>query len=651
MLGRYSYAGAVGLLLTLACGPQVEIGHGSAAGSGNGGANGFAGTGAAVGGGSSEDGGAPPEALGGSIGNFSGNGPVPDQNQGGTTYGGPIPIDNGPQAETGKVDLLLAVDNSISMADKQKLFAKAVPELVKRLVNPRCVSTKGQVVSEPATPTTACPAGSQREYEPLRDLHVGVITSSLGSHGAPGTKDVCVQPEDDDHAHLIPSVRPSIDSYDGQGYLNWDPDGSSNPPGETDAQAFADALGSMIVAAGEHGCGYEAQLESVYRFLVDPDPPQSVTLQGATTVKVGTDAALLKQRANFLRADSSVVVLLLTDENDCSILDESYGWLVPRASAMYRSTSQCAANSNDACCQSCAEQKANPGCPDIQADSECVKGNTLDTGSDDLNLRCWEQKRRFGFDLLYPTSRYVSGFGDGDVPDRNGQLVPNPLFHRGKVDRDRSLFTLSVIGGVPWQDLATTATLQGDTLEYMTSEQLTTAKRWATILGDPDHNVPPTDPFMHEQPNERTGQNPITGDKLVASTSTNPLANAINGHEQVNVGNSDLQYACTFPLPEPKTCDEAADIAGEGCDCFAADAPFDRPVCNPPGGGQAGIKQYYGKAYPTLREFAVAQELGRRSVLGSICARNTQDDTRSDYGYRPVFDAIGRRVASTLVKP
>jgi len=48
------------------------------------------------------------------------------------------------------------------------------------------------------------------------------------------------------------------------------------------------------------------------------------------------------------------------------------------------------------------------------------------------------------------------------------------------------------------------------------------------------------------------------------------------------------------------------------------------------------------------REF---QQLGRRSVLGSICARNTQDEARSDYGYRPVFGAIGRRVAGTLVKP
>ena len=46
-------------------------------------------------------------------------------------------------------------------------------------------------LAEPSFPDAACPAGSRREFEPLRDLHVGVITSSLGSHGATGSKDVC----------------------------------------------------------------------------------------------------------------------------------------------------------------------------------------------------------------------------------------------------------------------------------------------------------------------------------------------------------------------------------------------------------------------------------------------------------------------------
>lgn len=650
MLGRFTYAGAVGLLLTLACGPEVEIGHGNgdsqggSAGSSTGANGGEDATAATNSGGA--DGTPGGEA---SVGASAGTSGSQAGGTGGST-GGPIPADNGPQAETSKVDLLLAVDNSISMAEKQKLFAKAVPELVKRLVNPRCVSTQGEVVAEPATPDTACPAGSKREFDAVRDLHVGVITSSLGSHGANASKDVCVQADDDDHAHLVPSVRANVPSYDGKGYLKWDPDGQASPPGETDPQAFANALGAMITAAGETGCGYEAQLESVYRFLVDPEPPQSIQLQGTLAVPTGVDTTLLEQRANFLRPDSSVVVLMLTDENDCSIRDDGYGWLVARSSSMYRSTSACAVDPNDPCCQSCAEQVANAGCPALAQDAACQGGMTLAPADDDLNLRCFRQKQRFGFDLLYPISRYVSGFGDGQVPTRDGSLIANPLFHAGNKTRDRSLFTLAVIGGVPWQDLATPQSLQGDSLELMTAEQLTANERWAAILGSPDTGVPPTDAFMHEAQGDRSGENPFTGESIVPSDSLDPAANSINGHEQLE-GRSDLQYACTFLLPEPVVCDTAAAMANRGCDCFAEDLVFNRPQCQPPAGGMAGTTQYYGKAYPALRELQVAQQLGRRSVLGSICSRNTQDDTRSDYGYRPVFNLIGRRVAATLLKP
>jgi hypothetical protein len=649
---RRSYSGAAGLLLTLACGPRVEIGHGDAAG-----AAGEPGTGAT---GATTSSGGSPDADGGE-GAVSGSGGT---NRGGTSpVGGPIPADNGPQAEVSKVDLLIALDNSISMGEKQKLLASAMPELITRLVSPHCVAANGSVVERPASPDAACPAGSEREFEPLLDLHIGVITSSLGSHGATGTKDVCAPagfPGKDDRAHLLPFVRPGLSSYDGQGYLKWDPDALSDPPGENDAQALAQSLQTMLEAAGETGCGYEAQLESVYRFLVDPAPPQSVqrlidedtgTMSGVAE-KVGTDAALLGQRANFLRPDSSVVVLMLTDENDCSIVDEGYGWLINRAAPMYRSTSACHTDPSDPCCQSCGEPKANAGCPSLAEDSECAKGAFLDalTGEDELNLRCYKQKERFGFDMLYPIQRYVSGFGDGTVVDRQGQLVENPLFHQAGGARDRSLFTLVVLGGVPWQDLATEASLTSESLTYLSAQQLQAADRWPVMLGDPQSFVEPTDPFMQESTAERSGKNPFTGEEPVSSSSDDPEANSINGHEQVTA-NRDLQYACTFQLPEPIVCDDQAFQNDVGCDCFADDLAFNRPVCSPPGGGPAGTTQYYGKAYPALRELAVARELGRRSVLGSVCARNTEDDTRSDYGYRPLFDSLVRRVAATLVKP
>ena len=43
-----------------------------------------------------------------------------------------------------KIDLLFVIDNSISMADKQKVLAEAVPDLVKRLVQPNCLNEKGK---------------------------------------------------------------------------------------------------------------------------------------------------------------------------------------------------------------------------------------------------------------------------------------------------------------------------------------------------------------------------------------------------------------------------------------------------------------------------------------------------------------------------
>jgi hypothetical protein len=270
---------------------------------------------------------------------------------------------------------------------------------------------------------------------------------------------------------------------------------------------------------------------------------------------------------------------------------------------------------------------------------------------DDLNLRCLNQKGRFGFDMLYPTARYVSGFGGGTVPDRSGNLVLNPLFHQNGKNRDPSLFTLAVVAGVPWQDLATGDSLTGATLEYLTPDALASGNRWQVLLGDPATNTPPADPFMRESTDPRSGQNPIIKVGISPSSSSDPQANPINGHEQVNQGDRDLQYACTFELPMPIACDQAAFDNDQGCDCFSADLSYNRPLCSPPAGGPATTTQYYGKAYPALRELTVAKELGRRSVLGSVCARNTQDDSRADYGYRPVFGALGRRIANTLVKP
>jgi hypothetical protein len=85
-------------------------------------------------------------------------------------------------AEGAKLDLLFMIDNSISMSDKQQLLRQALPDLLARLTNPACVDPSGNEQGAPAG--AECPAGQQRQFAPLADVHVGIVTSSLGDVGA-----------------------------------------------------------------------------------------------------------------------------------------------------------------------------------------------------------------------------------------------------------------------------------------------------------------------------------------------------------------------------------------------------------------------------------------------------------------------------------
>ena len=559
-----------------------------------------------------------------------------------------------------KLDLLMMIDNSISMADKQELLADAMQHLVERLVLPRCLGTDGEPTGQQASAAGLCPAGSLPEFFPFADIHAAVITSSLGAHGATERGDVCISVEDDDHARLLGSIRPGLPNWNNKGFLAWDPDQSLTPPGMNVAAEFAAGLSETVEAAGDLGCGYEAPLEAWYRFLVYPEPPAAVVLDPVTnrSAPQGISAEVLAERAAFLRSDSVLAIVMLSDENDCSILDDGYGWLVARSNKMFRSTSQCLSNPNDACCQSCGEAVAKQGCPAIQNDSECAKGKTFGVGEDDLNLRCFEQKRRFGFDLLHPVERYITGLTALEVPRRSDDaLVPNPIYasRNGAPPRSPEQVLLLGIVGVPWQDVADAKSLTGAGLKFLGEAGTLSEERWDMILGDPSADPPvrPSDPFMFETPVDRTTvpglpmTNPvIPTESVVSSSSTNPRANAINGHESANIGERDLQYACTFQLATPITCDAALG-GGGACDCFEEDGNFNRSLCQPPGGGPTGITQYFGKAYPGLRELQVLKAVGAHGIVTSACPKIS--DTSSDsYGYRPAMDALAGRVAKQL---
>jgi len=510
----------------------------------------------------------------------------------------------------------------------------------------------------------------------VTDLHVGVITSSLGGHGgvlcSPALGD-SFDPTQDDRGELIAPLR-ALPSYNDLGFLKFDPEGTGAEI--TDRLELVSQFTDLVNAAGEEGCGYEATLEAWYRFLADPQPPVEVTNDGTSSILGAVNTTLLEQRAGFMRPDSLLVIVMLSDENDCSIRDDGPSWLVTdQTRRLPRGTEACLESPNDPCCRSCALVETTPpdGCPPIADDVHCLLGSYLST-EDPLNLRCFQQKQRFGIDFLYPVQRYIDALtmptvlgrtctsdadctaavtaqqpgtctGFGRCEYRNAIFATNPNYPDA-VPRRPDMVYLAGIVGVPWQDVATVESLSDPaTLEYLTGAQL--ADRWSVIAGGPNAGELPTDPHMLESIDPRTGSNPITGDAIAAVTSaagTNP----INGHEYTIPQRDDLQYACTYELETPRDCATATG----GCDCKAnASGSQDRPLCQVPGTTGFGTTQYYGKAYPGLRFLQVLQGVGDNALIGSVCPKITDSAqaTSPSFGYNPIMRGITQLTDENLV--
>jgi hypothetical protein len=568
-----------------------------------------------------------------------------------------------------KADLLFMIDNSMSMADKQQILAKAVPVLVRRLATPRCLDDSRNPTGKVSDAAGHCDSGHP-EFTAVKDIHVGIVTSSLGSHGGsecqPRSDDASTRRTPDDRAELLPTANPAvrgnIDSWNQQGFLAWDPTQTKNtPPGDGDIDHFSTEFGDQVQKAGENGCGFEASLEAWYRFLIDPAPPASFSTvksaDGYLELQSGpVNQTVLAQRKAFLRPDSLLAIVMLTDENDCSINDDdgSQGWLVTQTHDdknypiyLPRASAACATSPDDACCRSCAAPVPS-GCPSNDSDAECKKnGGQLTPAEDNGNLRCFAQKRRFGLDLLYPLERYVDGLTKSTIRDRSNQEVPNPIFAApaGEPARSKDLVLLAGIVGVPWQDIATDDSLTGDGLTYLTAAELTDKGRWPLILGD-SAGAPPSDPLMQESIAPRSGTNPILNAPLIApnQSGTNP----INGHEQNVVLDDDLQYACIFPLPTPRPCTDST------CDCTADVSNYDRPLCSYPNGPTEDGTQLAAKAYPGLRELGVIAGVKDNGIVASICPKHTQPaaglspEADASYGYNPAVAAMGNIISSRL---
>ena len=562
-------------------------------------------------------------------------------------------VDQIRQSGVDKIDMLFMIDNSISMADKQKILQAAVPKLVERLVTPRCIdSTTKLPVGGNADAAGNCAAG-EPEFPPIKDIHLGVITSSLGGHGG----DTCSEtgagfkPDQNDKGRLVGLTR-GISNHEGLDFLWWNP--LTDPVDQAGSSTLISDFSAQVAAAGETGCGYEANLEAWYRFLVDPQPPDTVKREGNFTVVEGcsqegadcgvggvciggfcSDKTVLTQRQAFLRGDSLVAVVMLTDENDCSIRDDGQGWLVSIATpGLPRATAACATNPDDPCCTSCGAPTP-AGCTPAAQDPECSKnGGTYTPPEDHVNLRCWEQKKRYGVDFLYPLNRYVNALKNPSVTDRGGNSAPNPLFSTGGgVSRDPSLIFLAGIVGVPWQAIATDDSLTGAGLKYKNARDID----WPAITRT--GNAPPTDVHMVESYLPRAGLPDFNA----------PKTDPVHGHEWDiptafgAQGPGDLQYACIFPLEQTRDCSGSTG----GCDCGTAGVNGKSPLCWD--GTQFSSTQTSAKAYPGLRQLEVLRDFGDNAIVASICPKNAVGDTNDpSYGYNPAVDAIVDRLKEQL---
>lgn len=165
-----------------------------------------------------------------------------------------------------KLDLLLVVDNSFSMRDEQTALADALTPFFDRL------GANG-----------------------LPSIHVGVISPNLGAIG--DEVSICLGAGDDGALQSLPRV-------DGCIAPTSEPWVKDVVSGELRLKNYegslADAVG-CIAQLGLDGCGYEQHLAAIARALA----PDHIA------------------NAGFLRDDAKLAIVIVADEDDCSVSDRS----------------------------------------------------------------------------------------------------------------------------------------------------------------------------------------------------------------------------------------------------------------------------------------------------------------------------------------
>jgi hypothetical protein len=174
------------------------------------------------------------------------------------------------------VDLLVLVDNSNSMREEQANLTANFGSLVRSLVDP------------PDEDGDGFP-----DWNPAESLHVGVISSDMGTSGYPITTCDDAERGDDGVLQSLPSTKLEGCDPTYPSFLTFE-------QGD-DAAAFASDF-ECVATLGTGGCGFEQQLGA---------------MEKAITVHSADGAA----NDGFLRPEAILAILLVTDEEDCTISD------------------------------------------------------------------------------------------------------------------------------------------------------------------------------------------------------------------------------------------------------------------------------------------------------------------------------------------
>jgi len=506
-----------------------------------------------------------------------------------------------------KVDLLLVIDNSISMADKQSELGRRMPELISALAQ-----------KDPKT---------DKPY--VTDMHVGVISSSLGSHGTSACAVEITNKHNNDRGHLMP--RAGEGGGSGWKLSGTAPVAATCPApvaaspltwtfsGDVGAEALQISTSCVVSSVKDDGCGYEETWEAAYHFLADPVPYAKAEVKctfgisgdacGNNKVLVeGLDEEVLAQRKAFLRPDSLLAVVVLSDENDFSLKPAGLNWLPwgYGKGQMQRGWAACAnvpddfepdspadftKLHNEYKCFSCFEDASDPNCK--------VKWATdpLNNDVDGRNMRGFHQTQRFGYNFIWGRQRYVDAFSKATVLGSDNKFAANPIFSGGF--RDPNLVVVAAIVGVP-KPLVTNA---DGTPKTMTDAD------WEKVVGP----IGKRDPHMIESIAPRDGVTKFAGDRSV---------DPVNGGDRDLLDGDDLQYACIAPRAEK----------GKGNDCDGPSPDKKNPLCAADG------TQPYFKGYPGLRHLRIVKDLGVSGFVATIC-----NDT-----YSPAIQGITEKLKAAL---